>query len=334
MDDIIYQSIVKELSGEASQQEREQVKQWKAEGNNYVIYEAISRHLANPDEASTAGEVFARVSGRIADEEGQFSEIQPPRNVRPLWVKVAAAIVLLLGVTWAIWEQNTNDVQGIVINQRVEKVNPRGQKSSFVLSDGTLVKLNADSKLTFHEKFTDSGRHVYLEGEAFFDVKKDANRPFVVHSGKLTTTALGTSFNVQAYPDEGSVNVALLTGKVLVNTEDGMSKGVVLLPNDMAAFDKQQRSITKQEFDPEKVLAWKNQTLYFKDAQLIDMLKTLERWYGVRFVLADKDHEDWPTIFTGKFKDKSLEYVLDVLSKNQETFSYSINEKTITVSKN
>jgi len=100
----------------------------------------------------------------------------------------------------------------------------------------------------------------------------------------------------------------------------------------MASFNKNSHEFSKVTFNADKELAWKNQTLYFKDAGLNDMTKALERWYGVTFHIRSGDKIE--TGFTGKFKDKSLEYVLDVLSKDQEDFSYTINEKKVSVFKN
>lgn len=333
MEDQIYTSIAREIVAEADEQEKKLVRKWVREGNNRLIYNALKEQLTSgASDNNSQKEVLDRIKSRINQEDGEFDFETKSRLAFPRWLKVAAAVVLVAGAGWFVGQKVSAPKNEMATNIKIEKSNPKGQKSSFVLSDGTLVKLNAESKLAFSENFDNQKREVFLEGEAFFDVKKDPSRPFVVHTGQLSTTALGTSFNIEAYKGESPIRVALVTGKVKVAHADNDINDLILNPNDMAAFNVAQKMLSKESFDPELILAWKNQTLYFKDADLGNMTKTLERWYGVNIEVGGKKPIE--TSFTGKFKDKSLEYVLDVLSRNQQNFAYSISGKKIKITRN
>lgn len=336
MEDQIYISIAREISGLADEQETQQVSKWIQKDKNRLIYNAIKQQMSNAgsDDVSKK-DVLNRIKNRINKETQEFDSQSKSVILFPVWLKVAAVLLLTIGVSWFVFNKNENVEVSVVENVTVEKVNPKGQKSSFVLSDGTLVKLNADSKLTFLETFDKDTRIVLLEGEAFFDVKKDAARPFIVKSGQISTTALGTSFNVRAYKEENAIQVALVSGKVKVENTNGKINGendLILNPNDLASFNRVSNGLTKRSFDIEKQLAWKNQTLYFKDASLNNMVSTLERWYGVSFEVSGMKPIE--ISFTGKFKDKSLEYVMEVLSQNQQKFDYLIDGKKVKIIKN
>jgi len=333
----IYEIILRELSGKSDENEASQVNDWINKNNNRLIYYAIKEYIhdGSLNSDKSAKEVFNRIARRINAETEEFHAHSKSVYMTPPWLKVAAAMVLAVGISWFMFRNDDKIEPPITHLFEIEKTNPSGEKSSFMLSDGTLVKLNSDSRLTFSEQFNEISREVFLDGEAFFDVKNDPKRPFIVRTRQVSTTALGTSFNVKAYIGENSIKVALVTGKVKVELQTdstGGTEAVILSPFDMASFNKESHEFYKVAFDADKELAWKNQTLYFKDAGLNDMVKVLERWYGVTFYIRSGDI--FETGFTGKFKDKSLEYVLDVLSENQEDFAYTINQKKVSVFKN
>src|SRR5690606_19972897 len=126
-------------------------------------------------------------------------------------------------------------------------------------------------------------REVTLVGEACFEVERDPRRPCVVKTGPVDTTALGTSFSVKHYKDEDEIEVAVLTGLVGVNriSEDlQVLDEVILQPMQMASFHHDGAKVVKSDLDYKKVFAWKDNVLYFENAGLDEILKTLERWYG------------------------------------------------------
>ena len=249
--------------------------------------------------------------------------------------RIAASIIL--GVCLSIFAFqyfNVPDQSGksASINY-IEKSNPRGQKLSIFLSDGSKVILNSESKLTYPEEFTENARTLYLEGEAFFEVAHDKDRPFTVTSGTIATTALGTSFNVRAYPEEATVQVSLATGKVKVKGKKDSNnftnnKLLILDPGEGVTYDKASKILNKGYFDVKKSLAWKEGIIYFKDANFDEIIGKLERWYGVEFEIINGKNEVWH--YTGEFNNESLENVLMGIGFSK-SFKYEIKDENVII---
>jgi ferric-dicitrate binding protein FerR (iron transport regulator) len=172
---------------------------------------------------------------------------------------------------------------------------------------------------------------VYLEGEAFFNVVKDTNRPFIVRTNEMSTTALGTSFNVSAYSVENRHKVSLLTGRVVVENTSikGEKESEVLLPGEQIIYSRDNNDFHKVAFDLELETAWSNGIIMFEDTNFKSVILTLERWYGVQFEIINesKKSED---AFSGIFENQSLERVLEILSfSGGFTFKSSDNQIVI-----
>ncbi|MGF1636318.1 MAG: FecR family protein [Cyclobacteriaceae bacterium] len=219
---------------------------------------------------------------------------------------------------------NAQDTTGLIT-----KYNPLGQKIAFKLEDGTEVKLNSNTKLKFPASFSDINREVYLEGEAFFNVSKDENRPFLIHTGEVTTTVLGTAFNVKAYKDEENIQVALIEGKVKVNSLKQQDEAI-LLPAQMLNYSKEKGSVQVEAFDPLLITGWKDGILYFNRTSFEQVFETMAHWYGVDFVFVNNYKVQGN--FTGTFKDKSLVEVLEGISFASK-FKYKVDEDTIYIFK-
>lgn len=215
----------------------------------------------------------------------------------------------------------------------MQEVTEYGQQKTIVLTDGTKVKLNSGSTLTYPKTFASDRREVTLKGEAFFSVTKNPDAPFIIHSGDVTTKVLGTEFNVSAYPESGEVQVAVVSGKVKVNAnvKEGAEKNSVCLnPSEMVTFEKKERELSVTSFDIRDQIGWKDGILYFEKSDFTSAIRKLERWYGIKIQLpADSGkltETDWR--FSGKFKDKDLAYILNVMSYPNR-FSYTIENKKV-----
>ncbi|MEC7263557.1 MAG: FecR domain-containing protein [Bacteroidota bacterium] len=200
------------------------------------------------------------------------------------WTKVAASLALLVGLGYFIHSRMETEpvVEPIV---EMVKTTEWGQKLNVTLADGTQVRLNSGSILKYPSRFEGNLRRVELIGEAFFDVAKNPNKPFVIESGEVRTTVLGTSFNVDTYPDNDQIAVTVATGKVKVASQENE---IILEPNEQGVFHKKTRSMTKERVDTSTALNWKEGVIHFEDVPLSQALKTLEKWYGVSFVLENK----------------------------------------------
>lgn len=156
---------------------------------------------------------------------------------------------------------------------------PRGGEYALVLSDGTEVFLNAMSELRFPVNFGAETREVELCGEAYFDVRKEEKRPFVIKTGNLRIRVLGTQFNVCAYRTDCVVKTTLVEGCVELASKAGET--VVLHPNQQAVFAKQDGAIEVKEVDVAAHIAWKNGMFDIRDCRLEDIMDYLSRWYNV-----------------------------------------------------
>ncbi len=265
------------------------------------------------EEAPDGKEMLENFHMKHMGQKPVYSDRQPFLPLRP-FLKVAAIIFIVVGIgAYFYVNQYTgakNDQIGKNDIRFLNKAIPFGQKLTIKLSDGSTVKINSGSTLKYPESFKHDRREVYLEGEAFFEVQRDENRPFIVHSKKLETIVLGTSFNIRAYKEDEKVEVAVVTGKVKVKREstDNDSE-VVLLPSEMVIVDKLE--MEKIEFTPEKVISWKDNIIHFEKASFEEVTKILERWYGVTFIMETGGVKGR---FEGSFQNLSLEEVLKGLN--------------------
>ncbi|WP_020529046.1 FecR family protein [Flexithrix dorotheae] len=245
----------------------------------------------------------------------------------PLWWKYAAAItaILVCAFAYLVFIQNEKEENKTAVVY-LEKTNQLGQKATIFLGDGTVIKLNSGSTLKYPKVFNNDERVVYLEGEAFFEVAKNPKKPFTVISGKIRTKVLGTSFNVRAYPEDNKVQVAVLSGKVGVKVPS--KESLVLLPNESAIYNKSESEVKHAKVDMEKELAWKDNIIYFKNADFEEIRNVLERWYGVNFLLKKDVKIEYD--FTGKFENRSLESVLEGISFSLD-FQFEIDKDTVVI---
>ncbi|WP_346319324.1 FecR domain-containing protein [Chitinophaga sp. YIM B06452] len=162
---------------------------------------------------------------------------------------------------------------------------PRGRQFRVTLPDGTKAWLNAASSIRYPVAFTGSERKVDITGEVYFEVAKDAFKPFLVNAaGKATITVLGTSFNVNAYENEKTVAATLLTGIIKMSAPTDASKEPVLGPGQQAAVSRANGRIQVLSVDQDKIMAWKNGLFNFEGAGIEDVMRQLERWYDISVV--------------------------------------------------
>jgi transmembrane sensor len=208
---------------------------------------------------------------------------------------------------------------------------PYGKKFKLTLSDGTVVSLNSGTTLKYPEQFGINGkRNVYLTGEAFFEVAKDKQHPFIVNANKVDIEVLGTKFNVSAYPENPTVNSTLVEGSIQMYEAENKQNIVLLKPNQMATWQNNSKKITTKEVDPAFYAAWTKGELAFKDTPFSTIVKIIQRTYDVEIinenaVLAKQN-------FTGtiKISDSSVENILELL-KRDTPFNYSVKGNTITI---
>lgn len=221
---------------------------------------------------------------------------------------VAASLLLIAGVL--LYKYNTLEKSIVYIvctgNQ---------DKNILALNDGTKVKLGAGSKLTYPGEFPSDERIVQLEGQAFFDVAKDSERPFSVEISNVIVTALGTSFEVFHDKHNNTIETILLSGEIKVEYQDSISeesKSEVVYPNQKLTVSLENGEVNIQTENADKYSAWRNYNgLDFTDEKLSVIIPRLEYWYGCQIVY-DKD-EIFDERFTFKIKNESLDRILNLI---------------------
>ncbi|WP_343707305.1 FecR domain-containing protein [Flavobacterium sp.] len=201
---------------------------------------------------------------------------------------------------------------------------PTGGQYNIVLADGTKVFLNAVSSIKYPTQFNGDQRVVELEGEAYFEVAKNKNKPFIVKSDNQTIEVLGTHFNVHAYDNESVVKTTLLEGSVAVSSKN---QRAILKPGQQSNISDNAAKITIREVDTEAAIAWKNGRFKFDNADLKSVMKQLERWYGIK-VEYRGDVSD-VRFNGGTFRNKNLSEVLKVLELSN--IKFKVEGKTIIV---
>lgn len=273
-----------------------------------------------------------------ARAERIFHEIMASSSVREpvrffsgknVWFRAAAAIIIIglsaLFYKYEIRPSNTNLVK--VKSNEVDKSVIPGRR--FInLPDGSSVILNENSKLVLGKKFNSNGkREVYLQGEAYFDIRHDAEKPFIVHTGKLQTTVLGTAFNIKTNPGTEIITVTVTRGKVKVG--DDKSTYNVLLPNEQMVVDQNMSSHIKKPVKAETIIAWKNEDIYFDDVNIKDVANQLQERFNVSIIFSNEQIKNCRFSATF-FKSQSLDQILNVIGEfNHIQYQFQDNKTVI-----
>ncbi|MBV6647285.1 MAG: FecR domain-containing protein [Cyclobacteriaceae bacterium] len=258
----------------------------------------------------------------------QYESHRPDQAFRNKKRLAFAAVITLFLVTLAAFQYMELGAEPEIEEKWVVKSNPKGQKSKVYLPDGSWVTLNAESEISFKENFTGERREIKLRGEAFFDVAKNPNKPFIVYSGEVSTTALGTSFNIST-DSEQDIKVSLVTGSVQVLTEASKAS-MFLQPGEQAVFELDSKEMMKGRFSSREVLAWKEGIILFKKASKAEVFNRLSKWYGVdfEFINTAQRGSDW--VYSGEYNQISLEEVLTGLGYTHD-FTFSLEGNRVII---
>lgn len=322
MDQEIIQLLKKYISNDCNPQELEKVREIVRSGNFKAEWEQVLQEEAAFDMVDDspvnepdfrAEEVFQRIN----------STITPVRKFRiqPWLTGVAAALLLTFSIGYLFLKPGTTSESNKTV---LRLVSPQGQQKKITLSDGTQVILNCGSTLSYTAQFNDTKREVYLDGEAFFKVKHDDKKPFLVHSGKLNVQVLGTSFNVRSYRSDAKTTVSVASGKVGVNSNKS-SGTYMLLPGDLLSYNHNNEFKTGK-ISQEEILAWQKGTLIFHLETIQEIAPVLERYYGVSITIHQNRSSDKQV--TASFTKKTLSQVLEILSQTSD-FKYVINKDKV-----
>lgn len=257
------------------------------------------------------GSAYDKVVNRI-------NHTLPRHQVITLITRFAAILTLplLVFTIWSLFFQKTDELHLEVAQNNItwqEIFSPIGMRSQVLLPDGSKLWLNAGSQLRYSIPFIRENRTVELSGEAFIDVNKHENSPFIVKAGITEVEVLGTEFNVNAWPHLDNIEVALKEGNVKFRfkAEDGVIRFTELKENDFLEFNKTAKSIQLENTNIEKYIAWHQNVMILDDTSMIELANLLEQWYGVKVVIANEEIKRYR--FTTTFVNEPLHRVLELL---------------------
>ncbi|RIJ50521.1 DUF4974 domain-containing protein [Maribellus luteus] len=284
--------------------------------------------------SQNANERFNRLLDKIHHniniEHASFVRKMQRKKVLNRITQVAAIAMLpMLAFLLYTFSRHNFEISSLVAmqNDTLEIIAPIGSKTNFVLSDGSQVFLNNGSKLRYPLRFMDNKRDIFLSGEAYFVVAHDEKRPFRVKTRNLNITALGTEFNVFAYPDEISTEATLVEGKVAVEKvlKSGETQFIgEMEPNEQISYNRITDKVYSHHGDIDKYIAWREGKLIFKNESIEEIAHRLSRWYNVDIELTDKRVKQFT--YTATFIDETLPQVLELL-QIATPISYTIHPR-------
>ncbi len=203
---------------------------------------------------------------------------------------------------------------------------PAGMQTDFILPDGTHIWLNSGSVLKYPVPFAEEKREVSLSGEAFFDVFKDVRHPFLVNAGKMNFEVKGTRFNVINYCDEDITELILESGSVQLTYVDykGDKLTTPIKSGELALLDNTRNLLSVSKVDVSKYTAWKEGMLIFRDDQMDEVVRKLNRWFNVEITLQSPELKDY--VYTATYRDETLPQILELL-KISAPVKYNITDR-------
>ena len=312
----------------------DELKTWiaaSAENQQYFIrqreiwFSAVSREAASVYDKDKAFENFRN---RVESQKEIQSTSRRGFSLSALW-RYAAVVAIIIAVGCISYWQGEVNVKDTFADISVEA--PLGSKTKLYLPDGTLVWLNAGSRMTYSQGFGVDNRKVELEGEGYFEVKRNEKIPFFVKTKDLQLQVLGTKFNFRDYPEDHEVVVSLLEGKVGLNNLLREEKEAVLSPDERAVLNKANGLLTVESVTASNASQWTDGYLFFDEELLPDIAKELERSYNVKIHIANDSLKTFR--FYGNFvrREQNIQEVLEALAST-EKMQYKIEERNITIS--
>jgi transmembrane sensor len=306
--------VIKFFAGQCSAAEQEAVRVWLLDPENEIAARSYVQDVWNDtssrEGAANADALLAQTWQRIAHRQ----KVSLPRKQSWYWRAAAAVLVLAVVTATLVYRTQMPDVHRAASAAREQELSSTtGQIMMKMLPDGTKVWLNARSTIHYPETFAGlDEREVWLEGEAYFDVAKDKQHPFIVHAREVHIRVLGTAFNVKSYAEDPTVETTLVHGKVSLETTGRQAQKVELRPNQRAVFSHQSDDLALAEVETAHYTSWISGSLVFEDSPVHDVIKALERWYGVTIHLQNDDN--LLCRLTARIDKESLTETLDLLS--------------------
>jgi ferric-dicitrate binding protein FerR (iron transport regulator) len=335
-----------------------QVMQWiDADPENKKFLQVFEEAWRNPQEIDALSKETRESDWKVIANAIEKESQSPPNRIHlnSRWWMRAAGILLLVAATAVAYFIGRNHERPISLgNIAYHEINvPNGEKSELVLSDGTKIWINAGSHIRFPIYFNAETRDIWMDGEAYFEVSGDKDRPFIVHTSDLDVKVYGTKFNLKAYPDEDIIETTLVEGVVSLETRNlfnNIREEVFLEPNHKAIYLKKkaqfaaEQELSREVSEPirprkilltrtvqvEPTISWHEGKLIFVDETFENIILKLERRFDVNIVVDNNEIKKLK--YTGVLKNISIEQALKGLQLTA-SFDYTIHENSIEITK-
>lgn len=328
--------IIDCLSDSITEENVRALQAWINESEKHRLYFYGMKELwdssvvANPVLTFNHERAYALFRKRLYERAADASTVRPEKKKIAMWRRIASVAVVVIPLvvfsyyTSLYFKSQTEDSAPL----RSEVVCPRGSMTQMVLSDGTKVWLNSDSRLLYNDRFGIDNRLIELQGEAFLDVARNEQLPLVVKANGLDIKVLGTKFNVNAYSSEEEVKVSLLEGSVSMKV-DGMDEFTVLKPMETGVYQLASHQIAVKPGMDGSILAWMENQLIFTGEPFEKIARMLERRFNVKINIHNAGLKQ--RSFGGDFREgDSVEKILKVMAVNGK-FKYKIVNSTIDI---
>lgn len=363
LDQDFNQLILKCIEGSASESEMQQVWAWVELNNeNKKYYEhlrdiwisaSVTKPLAD-QQLENKWQNFKSKNNFVAEKQGESAE---PKTFLLRFIRVAAIAIVIFALGVVMGKFYLNDSVPVQSQEFYIVEAPRGAKSFVTLADGTKIWLNAGSRISYQRNYNQENRNIFLEGEAYFEVAKNKEIPFYVYSSGIVVKAIGTAFNVKAYPEEGIVETTLVEGSVSIEStgKTGVKGKILMQPNQKASFYKVSKEVVveekseelkekeiapipikakiervelKKEVDTELYTSWKDKRWVFEKQRFEDLAVILERIYDIKVIYKDDELKNYR--LSGSLQEENLEQVLQAIQFTIP-LDYSINHDEVTI---
>lgn len=323
MKEIDQNKVEKYISNQLDINERAEVETLFLEGeSNIILRNSLENDFNRFTNDTTIRDekidtIFDKIN--LIIRENEIAESQRPlKRILGIYMKIAAVLLIPLVIAGGfLISSRQTATNGMNESATSSIIAPLGSRIAFTLPDGTSGMLNSGSSLSYSIPFANN-RQISLTGEGWFEIKQDTEHPFTINALNSKVIALGTTFNLCAYPDEEFLEVVLNSGKIEFQNND-TKESVFLMPSERLVL--KEGTLTKSKIDTSKYNAWTEGKLVFRGDPMDEVVRKLARWYNVNIKLADKQLETYS--FRGTFEDDKLEDILAFLAMTSP-ISYEI----------
>lgn len=307
--------VVKHIRNESSEEETNELSQLLRESEeNRNIYKQISKTSRLVDSQNIA----INIKEHWLEVENKLVLKTKKRNKTLMFASAVAAMLLIGLFSWMVFQSKIPQTQW-------ELAQSNNTKKQITLSDGTEIHLNKNSELEFPTEFPQNQRLVKLKGEAFFKVKPNKEKPFIIETQNTKTKVLGTSFNIRSYPEEEIELIEVFSG--IVEFTDNYNHSTILKKQMSAIFSKAKEELELKLFNTNST-AWISREFIFKDASLLEVMQSLQEVFEFQFTIKNTVNKDEK--ITTKIKNMKIEEAMDLLSISLD-FEYQIENNHITI---